>query len=156
MERISNFECRGVEFAEAGNTKPALSSSDRVPVLITMFRNGITRVGCSYLTSEKSDVGEGKCAAAHLTEQKIKLPSCPFLLGEFQLRYSSITSLGLKIETLRKERGLNQARLAEMTGINPATISRLESGKIRNPTQEHLDRLNKALGVDLITGEILG
>jgi transcriptional regulator with XRE-family HTH domain len=38
--------------------------------------------------------------------------------------------LGLKIRTIRKEKGLSQERLAEMANLHPTYISNIEQGKV--------------------------
>ncbi|WP_299881667.1 helix-turn-helix domain-containing protein [uncultured Sulfitobacter sp.] len=56
--------------------------------------------------------------------------------------------IGQRLKTLRTERGLSLARLAEMTGISDATLSRVETGK--SLTSAHnLYTLSKALNVDI-------
>ncbi len=39
--------------------------------------------------------------------------------------------LGQRISTLRQEKGLTQAKLAEAAGMDPATLSRAEIGSLR-------------------------
>ena len=51
-----------------------------------------------------------------------------------------------ELRRLRKERGLTQRGLADASGVDPATISQVESGK-RRPHLETLDSLAEALGV---------
>jgi transcriptional regulator with XRE-family HTH domain len=53
------------------------------------------------------------------------------------------------LKTFREKAGLSQADLARISGIPQATISRLESGTIRNPSSSILQRLSKALDVSL-------
>lgn len=56
--------------------------------------------------------------------------------------------IGQRLKTLRTERGLSLARLAEMSGISDATLSRVETGK--SLTSAHnLYTLSKALDVDI-------
>jgi transcriptional regulator with XRE-family HTH domain len=53
---------------------------------------------------------------------------------------------------LRRERerqGLSLTDLAERTGLDRATISKLETGKIANPTVGTLKKYAKALGKTL-------
>lgn len=38
-----------------------------------------------------------------------------------------------KLKKLRKEKGISQAKLGEITGLNPRTIRRYESGEIIPP-----------------------
>lgn len=52
-----------------------------------------------------------------------------------------------QIRKLRRERGLNQAGLGELLGVNQATVSRWESGSIPEPQQ--LARLAELAGVSL-------
>ncbi len=56
--------------------------------------------------------------------------------------------LGQKIQKLRKERKITQEKLAEIVGIDPKNISRIELG-INYPTAENLCGIAKALGVDV-------
>ncbi|NBD18453.1 MAG: helix-turn-helix domain-containing protein [Cyanobacteria bacterium] len=57
----------------------------------------------------------------------------------------------LKLREIREYRGLSQIELAEMMGIKPQTLSRLEvkaaKGELRNVSLDTLDRLCEALGV---------
>jgi len=53
-----------------------------------------------------------------------------------------------RIRQLRSARGWTQARLAEESGVDVATISRYENDDA-NPTIDTLDRLARALGSDL-------
>ena len=46
----------------------------------------------------------------------------------------------------RKRQKLTMAQLSEMTGIDQAALSRLESGKNSNPTLETMNRIAAALG----------
>jgi transcriptional regulator with XRE-family HTH domain len=58
-----------------------------------------------------------------------------------------------RIRQLRTERGLSQAKLAVMAGMDPATLNRLEQGK-GNPNLRTLERVADALGVE--AAELLG
>lgn len=51
-----------------------------------------------------------------------------------------------RLSLLRKKRGLSQAKLAELVGVEQPTIQRWESGK-RMPDLENLQMLAKVLGV---------
>ena len=53
------------------------------------------------------------------------------------------------IHTLRKEKGLTQAQLADATGINRAMIGRIEN-KDYVPTVEQLQALGEALGFEVV------
>ncbi len=57
-------------------------------------------------------------------------------------------NLGQKIQTLRKERKITQERLAEIVGIDPKNISKIENGN-NYPTAENLSAIATALGVDV-------
>jgi transcriptional regulator with XRE-family HTH domain len=57
-----------------------------------------------------------------------------------------------EVARLRKEHGLSQERLAELSGVNRATIGMIEVGK-RTPTLQTLSRLAAALDVE--PGELL-
>jgi transcriptional regulator with XRE-family HTH domain len=56
--------------------------------------------------------------------------------------------LAPELLTARRERGLTQAGLAELTGIDQSDISRIEAGNA-NPTLRTLARLGAALRVSL-------
>lgn len=60
------------------------------------------------------------------------------------------TQLGKKITSLRKKRKMSQLDLALESNINKNYISDLERGK-RNPSLMILDRISKALKVDMST-----
>lgn len=54
--------------------------------------------------------------------------------------------IGAQIRSFRKAKGFTQAQLAELSGVDNMTISRLETGS-RMPTIEHLLRLASVLEV---------
>lgn len=56
-------------------------------------------------------------------------------------------SLGEKVKEKREKRGMNQKQLAEASGISQATISRIESEKVKELKSQALRRLADALGV---------
>jgi len=55
---------------------------------------------------------------------------------------------GLRIKTLRQERGLSQEKLAEIAYLHRTYINLVESGK-RNISLKNIYRLSKALGVSV-------
>lgn len=62
-----------------------------------------------------------------------------------------------QLQSLRKKRGLSQAKLAELVGVEQPTIQRWERGK-RMPDLDSLEALAKALGVtpgSLLDGDVL-
>lgn len=65
-----------------------------------------------------------------------------------------MTPLGMRIKSLRERKGLNQSELARLCGITPATISRLESGDLKDIQTSTARRLARALGtsVDYLIG----
>ena len=56
--------------------------------------------------------------------------------------------LGERIATLREERALTQAELAEKAGISPSTLSLIESGKVPRPHVGTVRKIARALGVE--------
>ena len=56
--------------------------------------------------------------------------------------------LGARIKELRKIQGLSQEQLAEMIGVDPKHLSRIEVGR-GYPSLEALDNIAKSLGADL-------
>lgn len=57
-------------------------------------------------------------------------------------------TLGEKIRTYRKERGLTQEKLAELASIDPKSIIEIENGK-RNPTLKTISKIAQALRASL-------
>lgn len=56
--------------------------------------------------------------------------------------------LGIKIQELRKQKGMTQEDLAEKTGLSIRTIQRIESGEV-DPRSYTLNQIAEALGVDI-------
>ena len=56
--------------------------------------------------------------------------------------------LGQRIQKLRKDRKITQEQLAELVGIDPKNISRIENGN-NYPTSENLTSIAKALQVEI-------
>ena len=59
-----------------------------------------------------------------------------------------IEELGNKIKERRRTLGITQKHLAELAGVNPNTIIRIENGKI-NPTIEVVNSIADVLGMEL-------
>lgn len=72
---------------------------------------------------------------------KIKLP---IMESEEVLK-----SLGLRIRSLRKERGLTQIELAYRCNMEPSNLNRIEAGRT-NPTVRSLTLVANGLGLKLI------
>ncbi len=54
------------------------------------------------------------------------------------------TKLGKRIQEIRKKKGISQEKLAELVGIEPNNISRIEKGK-NYPTPENIAKIARAL-----------
>jgi transcriptional regulator with XRE-family HTH domain len=59
-----------------------------------------------------------------------------------------MSPLTFRIRELRETRGWSQEQLADKSGVRQATISGLETGRIRRVQLDLLERLGAALGVD--------
>jgi transcriptional regulator with XRE-family HTH domain len=59
-----------------------------------------------------------------------------------------LVSLGGRIRSLRKAKGLSQEALGERSGLNPKYIGQIERAET-NPSVETLQRIAEGLGVDL-------
>jgi len=53
------------------------------------------------------------------------------------------------IKKYRKKKGITQDKLARLADIAHATIIKIESGGIQSPTIDTVQKIAKALGVDL-------
>ena len=49
----------------------------------------------------------------------------------------------------REKKGLSQERLARLADVANNTVIKIEAGKNQNPTLDTLQKLSKALGVDI-------
>lgn len=58
------------------------------------------------------------------------------------------TELGLRIRTLRENKGMKQNALANKAGVSPTYIYQLERGE-KSPTVEYLEYICEALGITL-------
>ncbi len=61
---------------------------------------------------------------------------------------ASMTPISIRLEELRRARGLSQAELARVSGVPQSTISRIEAGKTNSIELGNLERLANALGVN--------
>jgi len=61
--------------------------------------------------------------------------------------------VGGRVKELRRQRGITQLALAEVIGVEPETVSRLERGTAL-PSLEKLENVSDALGVSL--AELVG
>lgn len=56
--------------------------------------------------------------------------------------------LGQKVRQLRKQNGYSQERFAELVGIDPNSISRIECG-VHYPSLDTLEKISKVLKVEM-------
>lgn len=56
-------------------------------------------------------------------------------------------TIGLRIMKIRKARGMNQARLSQKAGIDPAQLNRIERGIITDPRVRTVELIAKGLEV---------
>lgn len=54
-----------------------------------------------------------------------------------------------KIEQLLKEKNITTYRLAQLSGINKATLAHIKSGKVKKPLFETVCKIADALDVDI-------
>ena len=66
-----------------------------------------------------------------------------------QLRFASILRLLARFKVARESQGLTLAKVAEHMGIDAPAPSRLETGKMLNPTLATLHKWAEALGQKL-------
>jgi DNA-binding XRE family transcriptional regulator len=60
--------------------------------------------------------------------------------------FTAILSLAARFKAVRDSQGLTLAEVAERMGIDPPALSRLETGKMLNPTLATLHKWAEALG----------
>ncbi len=63
-----------------------------------------------------------------------------------QSEFLSLMEFSGAVKALRKELGMSLSDVAEVSGIDKAALSRLESGQVDNPTLGTLERVANALG----------
>jgi DNA-binding XRE family transcriptional regulator len=63
--------------------------------------------------------------------------------------FTAILTLVARFKVLRENQGLTLAEVAERMGIDPPALSRLETGKMLNPTLATLHKWAEALGQKL-------
>lgn len=56
-------------------------------------------------------------------------------------------TFGERLRSIREKQGMTLAQVAAKTGVSEATVQRYESGEIKNPPQDRIVLLAKALGV---------
>src|SRR6266436_6632606 len=66
-----------------------------------------------------------------------------------QQSFTAILSLVARFKTERESQGLTLAEVAQRMGIDPPALSRLETGKMLNPTLATLHKWAEALGQQL-------
>jgi transcriptional regulator with XRE-family HTH domain len=70
--------------------------------------------------------------------------------GEFKpMPISSNVELNVRLKRLRLERRMSIRSLAEVAGMDAATVYRIEHGDIASPRPQHLQRIAVALEVDV-------
>jgi len=61
----------------------------------------------------------------------------------------TISTIAKNIKKHRKEKGLLQDKLSRLADVSHATIIKIESGGIQSPTIDTVQKIAKALGVDV-------
>jgi ribosome-binding protein aMBF1 (putative translation factor) len=109
------------------------------------------RLGDVELTAEQRAAVEARRATRRTSEYQEEVARD---INAYQQEYPPVTDLDLveALAGLRRERerqGLSLTEMAERTAIDRATISKLETGKLANPTIGTLRTYAKALGMRL-------
>ncbi len=73
------------------------------------------------------------------------------LAGEWEKGVKSAMTLGQRLRTLRKAKGLTLSEVSERTGISCAYLSSLERGQQDNPSFKCLIRLTEVYGLSSVT-----
>jgi len=61
----------------------------------------------------------------------------------------TISTIAKNIKKYRKERNLSQDKLSKLADVSHATIVKIESGGIKSPTIDTVQKIAKALGVSV-------
>jgi transcriptional regulator with XRE-family HTH domain len=61
----------------------------------------------------------------------------------------TISIIARNIKKLRKDKGLSQDKLSRLADVAHATIIKIESGGIKSPTIDTVQKIANALGVSL-------
>ena len=64
-----------------------------------------------------------------------------------QFDQPSVTLLGIAVRAARRSRSLSMRRLADISGVDVSTISRIENGVIQKPQRESLNALARAINM---------
>lgn len=59
----------------------------------------------------------------------------------------------MNIKEARKRKGLTQIQLSEKSGVSQQLISAIESGKVKNPTFQTVEKLAKVLGRNAVKSD---
>jgi len=62
-----------------------------------------------------------------------------------QGEYLTLMGFAVAVRSIRNQMNLSLTDLAELSGIDKAALSRLESGQVENPTYATLERIAKSL-----------
>ena len=62
---------------------------------------------------------------------------------------NEISTIAKNIRKIRKKKGISQDKLSKLAEVAYNTIIKIESGAIKNPTIETVQKIAKALGVSL-------
>ena len=64
-------------------------------------------------------------------------------------------NIGNRVRQLRQAKNMKIADLAEAIGVDAANISRLETGKQKQFTEQTLSNIAKSLGVDILPSKVI-
>ena len=76
----------------------------------------------------------------------------PWIFGEGATLF--IMELIEQLKQRRKQLGISNYKISQLTGIDKSRLSKIDSGKESNPTIETLNRIGKELGIELTWKEI--
>jgi transcriptional regulator with XRE-family HTH domain len=65
----------------------------------------------------------------------------------FQYMETMLTDLPKRIRQARTDRGITQRELSKMSGVSYSTLTKLETGIIKNPSFVVIFRITKALDI---------
>jgi transcriptional regulator with XRE-family HTH domain len=104
---------------------------------------------CGIHASTLRDIETGRIARPPRERLELLAKALKLSVSELESACEEKQTFDSQVRTAREAKGLSLAEVAEKAGINPSTLSDIETGRIKSPSKGKLHRLSKVLGVSL-------